>query len=452
MKAKHIFYGVSALLLLSACQKLTDLSSPKNELTTDKVFTDTNSAKSALFNCYMQLERTQSPQGNKFLATYADETISANLTDWNQSRIPPNENSNQTNWSEFYSVIYQCNTIQQQLQSAVKLPAAFKTQIAAEASFIRAYCYFNLVNRYGRIPLLLGTDVNETRIAVQTDSATVYQQILTDLTTAKNNLSTGYPGAGKIRANKAGATALLARVYLYQQNWSMAEQLATELIGSGTYSPLDAPANTFKTTSKESILQLATQTGFIAEAIAVVPTSTTSVPQYHFSTEFYNSFENTDLRKITWIGTNTVATGATAGTYRYPAKYKNRTANTSSPENLIILRLAEQYLIRAEARAWQGKLTGTGGATEDINTLRARAALLPVNPTGFDQVLQAIYLERRHEMFFENSDRFFDLKRTGRLQAVMTLLKPTWKSTSQFLPIPQNEITFNSNLVQNEGY
>jgi hypothetical protein len=155
---------------------------------------------------------------------------------------------------------------------------------------------------------------------------------------------------------------------------------------------------------------------------------------------------------MNWIGTNTVTADSTVTTYRFPYKYKNRAANTSSPENLIALRIAEQYLIRAESRAYQDKLTGVGSAVEDINAIRNRSGLPNVTATQFDDILGAVYLERRHEMFFENGDRFMDLKRTGLIQTVMSVSKSTWLKTAALLPIPFNEITYDGNLKQNDGY
>lgn len=447
-----LFLSASIALLLTACAKLTDLEAPKNELTTDKVFADTASAKAAIFNCYVQLERGQYPLFNKYLATYTDEIVSNNLQDWNQSRLPATETFNQNNWSELYSVIFQCNMALEQLDLSAKIPAALKTQLATETKFLRAYSYLMLTCMYGMVPLITSTVVDETRITLQSDSVAIYNFILNDLNEASAGISTAYPGAGKIRANKAAVTALLARVHLFQRNWAMAESLATQLISSGNYTPLEPLAGIFKAGSKESILQLSSQTGFIQEATGVVPSSATAVPSFFFNQNFYNSFEAGDLRKNAWIGTNTVTASGTTTQYRYPAKYKNRVANTTSPENLTILRIAEQYLIRAEARAHQGKLIGAGSALEDLNVIRARAGLSQVSPSTLPEVLTAIYNERRHELFFENGDRFFTLKRTGTIQTVMSAAKSTWLTTAKRLPIPQNEITYNKNLTQNEGY
>ena len=441
------------MLQLSACSKLIEIDSPKNQLSTDKVFADTNGAKSALFNIYLVLENQQYNASNRYLSAYADESIASYSAEpWNQSRLPATEATVRSNWTSLYNCIYQCNMVMEQLDIASGFPEAFKSKINAEARFLRAFCYFYLVNLYGSVPLITTTNVNVNRHAPQADQTKVYEQVISDLNVARLNLSPNYQGAGKIRANKACATALLARVYLYQGNWDLAERLADELISSGTYTPLEAPANVFKAGSRESILQFATANGFITEASNVVPTSATVAPSFFLRDQFFQSFEAADLRKSSWTGTNTVTNAGITTVYRYPAKYKNRVANTTSPENLVVLRIAEQYLIRAEARAQQGKLTGANSAVADLNIIRSRAGLGNISPSGLSAVLAAIYAERSHEMFFENSDRFMDLKRSGNLQTIMAAAKPSWLPTCAVLPIPQNDINTNSKLIQNEGY
>ena len=115
-----------------------------------------------------------------------------------------------------------------------------------------------------------------------------------------------------------------------------------------------------------------------------------------------------------------------------------------------MLRLAEQYLIRAEAEAEKGQLAN---AINDINVIRNRAWLgsLPGN-LGQTQVLAAIAQENRIEFFAEWGHRWFDLKRTGQANSVLAPIKPFWESTAQLFPIPYTEIQADPNLIQNPGY
>ena len=114
-----------------------------------------------------------------------------------------------------------------------------------------------------------------------------------------------------------------------------------------------------------------------------------------------------------------------------------------------MFRLAEQYLIRSEARAQQNNLSG---AASDLNTIRARAGLGVTPAATQADLLLAIEKERWVELFTEMSDRWFNLKRTGRIDAVLSLTKPQWQSFQALYPIPTTEITANPKLLQNPGY
>jgi hypothetical protein len=143
-------------------------------------------------------------------------------------------------------------------------------------------------------------------------------------------------------------------------------------------------------------------------------------------------------------------------TYYYPAKYKATTTSGSSfKEYLMIFRLAEQYLIRAEARAMQNNFQG---ARDDLNAIRTRAGL--GNTTANDQVslLTGILHERQVELFTEMGQRWLDLKRAGKVDQVMSVVTPlkangaAWKSYQQLYPIPFNDIKLNPALIQNPGF
>ncbi|WP_121196115.1 RagB/SusD family nutrient uptake outer membrane protein [Mucilaginibacter gracilis] len=136
--------------------------------------------------------------------------------------------------------------------------------------------------------------------------------------------------------------------------------------------------------------------------------------------------------------------------YYYFSKYKQKLTNTTATgEYVTYLRLAEQYLIRAEARAKQGNLAG---AIADINVIRTRAGLLNTTAVLQPDILLAIEQERRIELFGEYGHRWNDLRRTGRANAVLGALKTTWTANAALYPIPKTEIQNNSNLTQNPGY
>ncbi|MNS80528.1 SusD family protein [compost metagenome] len=114
------------------------------------------------------------------------------------------------------------------------------------------------------------------------------------------------------------------------------------------------------------------------------------------------------------------------------------------------MRLSEQYLIRAEVRAQQGDLIG---AKEDLDAIRNRAGLPQTTAGTKQEILDAILQERRWELFTEYGHRFFDLKRSGKIDAVLSITKTGWNTTDVLFPLPQNELSINPNLLpQNSGY
>ncbi|MHB8205900.1 RagB/SusD family nutrient uptake outer membrane protein [Mucilaginibacter sp.] len=447
---RHILYLIYSVFLLSSCKKLIEVGTPQNQLTTDKVFADTTSATAALVSAYAIFNVSIDPSYNKSLGLYTDELSYTNsatdIVQFNQSKVSPINQSNFTIWTNLYTAIYRCNDIISQVQKSATLPATYISQLTCEAKFLRAYAYFYLVNLYGRVPLLLTTDVNVNAQAAQTDPNTVYQQIISDLKDAQQGLLITYIGPGRVRANKWAAAALLAKVYLFQKDWTDAAAESTAVINSGLYTPLLPPDTVFLANSTETILSFSTINGFITDAPNLIPTS--GIPQYAISTSLLGAFEAGDLRKLYWLQ-STLISGVV---YYYPYKYHNSTANTPSPENLMCLRAGEQYLIRAEAEA-NGVENGINGAISDLNVIRTRAGLPNyAGATDEKSLLAAILHERRVELFMENGNRFLDLKRSGNIDTVLSAYKSTWTPTADLLPIPQTEITFDNKLIQNTGY
>jgi len=223
------------------------------------------------------------------------------------------------------------------------------------------------------------------------------------------------------------------------------------VIKSGIYSPLTDIDEVFRSNSKETILQLWRLNGFISDATTIIPSSRTTLPRYIVSDVLYSSFDVDDKRRSNWLGENKVRSNGISKSYWFPYKYKNRSASNSSPEYLKVLRTSEQYLIRAECKANVGNIKG---AVDDLNVIRKRAGLSELSASlSKEDCLNAIYHERRIELFGEWGKRFIDLKRTSKLNYVMGNYKETWKEgLSERLPIPVSEIIYNKNIKQNEGY
>jgi starch-binding outer membrane protein, SusD/RagB family len=248
---------------------------------------------------------------------------------------------------------------------------------------------------------------------------------------------------------------LLARVYLYNKEYSNADLEATKVISQSSLFSLPSLNDAFLKNSNEAIWQLQpvkanqnTQDAFVFILPASGPTTSTSNPVY-LSTQLVNSFENNDARKTAWVNSVT----ANGVTYYYPYKYKATLASGSVTEYLMMFRLAEQYLIRAEARA---RLNNISGARADLNAVRTRAGLDATTANDEVSLVTAILNERRVELFTELGQRWFDLKRTNTVDNVMNNYAPakgtTWNPNWQLYPIPFDDIQKNSALVQNPGY
>jgi len=168
------------------------------------------------------------------------------------------------------------------------------------------------------------------------------------------------------------------------------------------------------------------------------------------SPELMNAFESGDRRRIDWID----SFPAPPNTYYFPYKYQNLTSTPA--EYTVVLRLAEQYLIRAEAEAELGDSTD---ATIDLNVIRYRAGLLPYSLALNGPLLSAILHERQVELFTEWGHRWFDLIRTGMANSLMGspgnvchMKGGVWNPDWQLYPIPQTEVATDVNLTQNNGY
>jgi hypothetical protein len=328
-----------------------------------------------------------------------------------------------------------------------------KQQLIGEIKVVRAFYYFNLVNLFGRVPLVLSTDYAATAKLPGASADNVYAQIIADLTDAQKRLTSNYPSAGRARPNLNTAKALLSKVYLYKGDWQNAEDLATAVISSGSFT-LETDLNkVFLDGSNEAIWQLPAngQNSQTQDARNFVPPADGASPGYTVSGSLRNAFEAGDQRAQKWIGVTMVDQNGDGNliAYYYPAKYKNIDPAITPIEGYMLLRIADLYLIRAEARARLNKLPE---AVADINLVRQRAGLAGSTATSQAQVLAAVMHERQTELFSEWGNRWFDLRRSGTADAVLGAEKQNWRSTDALFPIPADQIRLNPFLLQNPGY
>jgi len=456
MKLDHtfkIFAAVGLVLLLGSCKKLIDVGPSKTELLTTTVFKDSATVQSTLAGLYESFAPQTGAYRNSIstlLALSADELQynGNNFDAFTNNAILSTDGNAAGIWEDSYKTIYVANAILEGVSSADGISLRFKHQASAEARFIRAFCYFYLVNVYGDVPLVLSTDVSKNANMARTAAAEVYSQIIEDLKFAQANLPSDYSisDGSRTRANRWVATAMLARVYLYNKNWTAAETQASSIINNESLFELNANLNSvFSPTSKEAIWQLYNDnSGYTWYATEVLPNPVTQIPTYFLTPALLGAFETNDARKANWVG----STIYSELVYSYPYKYRSLQSG-SNTEYYTILRLAELYLIRAEARAQLGNTTG---AREDIFVLRGRAGLGNTPAVDKEGLLLAIEQERRIELNSEWGHRWLDLKRTGRINAVLGAVKPSWKPSAALYPVPNGQRILNRSLTQNPGY
>ena len=448
-----------------SCKKFVQISPAPNTLTSSEIFADSADATAALLGVYsgFNVGSYSFTVGNGAITQStglsSDELVMEFgppfLIQFYQNALSSSTNSylSGTLWTNIYYDIYQINACISGISASNGMSTSVKNQLLGEATFLRAFIYFNMVNLYGPVPLAVGTNyvVNEVLPRAPVDS--VYSQVVKDLLSAESLLSTVYFTNGRSRPNFYTAAALLAKVYLYNQEWSLAETEATKVISSGIYA-LDSDLDSvFISNSSEAIWQLlSVQKGYsTSEALQFVPYANNVTPTYIISNYLLGSFENGDLRRSEWLDSNVVG----GVVYYYPYKYKNSQYGQSSPaESYMVFRLAEQFLVRAEAECESNDLHDAIG---DINVIRQRAGLLPSSLTESSQVsdvLNEIHKQRQNEMFCEWGNRWYDLKRWGIVNSVLSVEKSSWPSDGHaaLFPIPFSEIQNDSHLIQNPGY
>lgn len=455
---KHLTLStlITLTIIFPSCEKFTEGDLPSTQLTSTAVFESDATANAALGSLYVNASNFT---GGSFYspsilgAQSADEldTYSTSLAvqQVSSAQLIPSNAYATTLWSSCYQSIYYANAIIEGVSDNPKLSPKTTSQLKGEALFFRALAHLTLTSFFGKVPLVRSTDYRKNAQMPQLSADAVLDAVISDLQTASPLLETDYAVAAteRIRANRFAAKLLLARALLYRGRYAEAESSADEVIASPQYA-LTPLSDVFLKNSKETILSLKPFSGSTNSGEGNIFVLTAKPTYLALRKGFYDGFETGDLRKAAW----TAKVTATGIDYYYPAKYKVK-ASTTVTEYSVILRLAEAYLIRSEARARQDKLPQ---AIADLDLIRTRAGLSKIaitNPSiTKEALLDAILAERRSELFTEWGHRWMDLKRFGRNVAVLSPLKTGYQPTAALYPIPQSELNLNFNLSQNPGY
>lgn len=449
-----MLFMVSAINMLAGCSDFLDADVPDDQLDEGKVFEDDRMAASAMVGVYTKLRNsgffsgTLSGMGSQ-LGCYTDEleVTTAQALEYRffyENVVTPSNTGVKSLWDQSYQQVFAVNSIIEGIEASQKLSESVRRQLLGEALAVRALLHFYLCQTYGNVPYVKTTDYNVNRVIKKISVDEVLNLAVKDLTEAEQLLLTVYPSGERIRFNQVAAQALLARIYLYMENWTMAKQYAETVITSTGYI-LESPDRTFKKESKSAILQL--KPGFDGgntfEAAAYT-FNTAPAPNLRLSQELLNAFETGDNRKSHYV--RFVGEGS-SNAHAYKYKVLGNTA--ASYEYSVLLRLEEQFLIAAESAA---ELAEWDDFNELLNALRSRAGLEEVVISDKQTAVDAVVKERRVELFCEFGHRFYDLKRRNRL-SVLSGVKPNWRSHYAQLPLPENELVLNPNLLpQNNGY
>lgn len=426
---------------LASCEKVLEVE-PVDYIEEGQI-TTRNDAYRLLYGCYDALQQT-GMYGRHMVIIPG---LVADNLEWEGTTLEYGQFANnsilsdnamvESIWNAHYDMINRVNFLIYKLPDIDDLSQDERTDINAQLYFLRALGHFNLVRLFGPVPvktkptLDLSSDLNPARIPTES----VYQQITDDLLAAEGNIVNSSP----VYASNGAVDALLSMVYLQTGNYDLAVQHATNVVNLYSYSLEPEYANLF------------TQ-AIVPEAVFLVAFNTTDgnrLADYFLPNSMSGRYEvgpSDSLIAAFSVDDSLRHKASIAGDAPpYCAKYPNI---ATFENNVYVIRLAEIYLIRAEAEAMRNGVIGD--IQYDINQVRHRAGLGDTDADTHDELLLAIEKERRNELAFEGK-RWFDLLRTGR---AMELVGSVTNTDQLLFPIPLSELQANTNpgMYQNQGY
>jgi hypothetical protein len=444
------------LLLLTSCEKLLEVDFPTNQIGTTQVFEDLKTANAALAGVYAQLRDRSIITGGSYigigplLGSYSDELDCYyydrnGVVDIYQNQLLETNTTVESIWEVTYQLIYYTNAIIDGTENSEALSNSDKNRIIGEALLIRSLLYFYLQQLFDDIPYTTCLDYEYNRKLHKMEGSALLEQLETDLTNAAGLLEDNYRDEERIYPNRKVAQLLLARVYLTEQKYIMAEQTAGIILQSHLYNFQPDINEVFHKSGTHILWQLKPENS---------GDQTTESDFYYFVDSEPNSFALTqnlvdifsdnDLRKHAWISEET----NNGNTWYRPYKYKNL-AGTNISEYSIVFRLEEAYMIMSEAMAKQNRIEE---ALPFLNATRERAGLNAFATLSIEEFMNELLAEKKREFFTEFGLRFLDLKRLGRLDE-LNAVKPNWEAYKSTWPLPQSELLLNPNLYpQNPGY
>lgn len=459
--------GLVAAATLGSCKKDFLDQKPYTSVPTDEAITTASGMAAALNGAYSSLNAVDVygrtlPLIGDLLGdnTFVSVANAGRYTSYNSYSVTVSDANVLGLWSSTYTDILYANNI-------INATVANSDQMRGEAYAIRALDYFNLVRAFAKpysddpsspgVPLI--TKYDKTALPARAKVSEVYALIMSDLDQAYKLMST-YRGSAYF--SKYAARALAAKVALNMGDYENAYTYAKDVISNSGFS-LVSQANLINYFGVPDPQGAGSQTETLFEVGAdktnnnstdelynmymqTSPTGGTSYGDILASVNLYNLYSNTDVRKGLIIKGARARTGG-----ENPAYIVNKILATTAGAytSKKVIRLAEVYLIAAEA----GARTGKGDALTLLNTLMSQRDSGTVYASTGTQLISDIVTERRKELAFEG-DRFFDLNRL-KLPILRSNEYPSSARTINYgdprrvLPIPQNELNVNPNITQN---
>lgn len=471
IKTKKLLLLVPISMLLFSCTEKLDLM-PKQSIDAEVALTTPSNIKATLVGAYLagRSEYVFGTAFNEYSELYASTGDMLFLGTFEEPREFIQKEATVTNayventWVQAYKLINTCNTLVDPEILAI-LDEEDRDLVEGEARFLRGWTYFELTRLFGlpyeagtantqpAVPLVL-TPTSDVADAVTVPRNTVeecYAQVLDDLTAARDLL----PEDNGVYASSLAARAVLARVYLQMGNYSSAAVEANNVIQSGLFALTSTPLKAFNNSSNspEDIFAFQNNVASNNAWLAVMYASLNGAGRgdYEIQQVFLDRFDPSDLRGMFQQNTESSYTIAniTMMYYRGVGTIVNSNGINTSKwgsyyTNINLIRLAEMYLVRAEANFEDpGADVGPNTPTQDINVIRARSnAPLYTGPVTREQIREERYLELCWEGF-----RLHDLKRWK-----MNIGSYSYDAGNLILPIPFRELQVNDLLVQNDWY
>lgn len=480
---KNIMIILSALTLLSSCSK-TLQEEPKNFLSPVNYYKTEADAQAAINGAYssyypdqveymiLEIQSDYAKGGGSF--------TSINNIDQVLDAVGVGRTAD--SWRTLYIMVNRANTVLNRVPQIKDMNEGVRSRILAEARFLRATAYFNLVQNWGAVPLRTEETVDLSGIAVPRSPVdSVYQLIVDDLLIAEKDLPASV-GSATGKASVWAAKMLLAEVYLNTENWAGAAEKADDVIKSNQYSlvTVSKESDFYKIfaaeTSPEDIMSLHFSPTRASDFINYLHLPNT--PFYNPGTGWYilfpnmqadiiKNWDNRDLRKSFNIYSKYVNANGDSVSLppSSPFLFKKyiKDQNGFNDFSMPMFRYSEAFLIYAEASC-MAEGSPSPLALERLNMIKRRgygydpASPSPVDyPSGLgkDQFRDTVMLERAHELMLERH-RWYDLKRTGRAKEIIEAAKgKTFSDNRLLFPIPEDEMNNNPAITpadQNPGY